>query len=79
MNILPTNYSMIDTGLSFRGCPVFLGADHRGRTPDRLVLTLLDRFLRENLPKQLIEMLTNYSTGALVRGAIPEGEKNDKT
>ena len=72
-NILPTNYSMIDTGLRFKGCPVFLGADHCGRTPDKLTLTLLDRFLRNNLPEQLIEMLTNYSTGTLVRGATPEG------
>ena len=70
MNTLPTNYSMIDTGLRFKGCPVFLGADHCGRTPDRLVLTLLDRFLRNNLSEQLIEMITNYSTGTLVNGAI---------
>ena len=74
MNILPTNYSMVDTGLRFRGCPVFLGANCLGRTPDRLVLTQLDRFLRDNLSEQLIEILTNYSIGTLVRGAISKGE-----
>ena len=79
MNTLPTNYSMVDTGLRFRGCPVFLGANCLGQTPDRLVLTQLDRFLKNNLSEQFIEILLNYSTGTLVRGAIPEGEKNDKT
>jgi len=77
MNTLPTNYSMIDTGLRFRGCPVFLGANHFGRTPDKSVLTQLDRFLRNNLSEQLIEILLNYSTGTLVRGALPPKEGGD--
>ncbi|KKN68788.1 hypothetical protein LCGC14_0448080 [marine sediment metagenome] len=65
------NFTVIDTGLRFRGHPILLGSDTLHRSADKCVLTHLDRFLRKNLSKQLIEMLINYSTGVLVEGAIP--------
>lgn len=65
------NFTVVDTGLRFKGHPILLGSDTRHRSADKCVLTHLDRFLRKNLPKQLIEMLINYSTGVLVEGAIP--------
>jgi len=65
------NFTVVDTGLRFKGHPILLGSDTLHRSADKCVLTQLDRFLRKNLSKQLIEMLINHSTGVLVEGAIP--------
>lgn len=65
------NFTVVDTGLRFRGHPILLGSDTLHRSADKCVLTQLDRFLRKNLSKQLIETLVNHSTGILVKGAIP--------
>ena len=71
------NFTVVDTGLRFRGHSILLGSDTLHRSADKCVLTQLDRFLRKNLPKQLIETLTNYSTGVLVKGAIPLKPKEE--
>ena len=68
------DFSVRDTDLRFRGHPILLGSNSSGRPADKCVLTKLDRFLKKELSPNVVEFLMNYSTGTLVKGAIPEGD-----
>lgn len=60
----------VDTGLTFRGYPIWLGPrDIDQKLPDKLVLTQLDRFVREHFPA--LAKLIVSDDGTIVRGAIP--------
>ena len=63
------DFTIIDTGLRFAGHPIMFGSDCCGHPADKLVLTKLDRFLKCNLSDSLVEMITDHSTGLIVKGA----------
>jgi hypothetical protein len=61
--------NMVDTGLRFRGYPIFFGPSPiTGHKVDKLTLTRLDRFLRKHF-----SFLINFGEQkeTLVNGAIP--------
>ncbi len=62
------SFNIVDTGVTFKGYPVLLGPRLvDDRTPDKLVLTSLDRFLRKEFP-YLDEMIAGNDT--FVKGAL---------
>ncbi len=64
------NFTIVDTGLRFAGHSIMLGSDRLGRPASKLLLTKLDRFLKCNLPDNIVEIITNHSTGLIVEGAV---------
>ena len=66
------NFTIVDTSLRFKGHPIMLGSDRLGRPADKLLLTRLDRFLKCNLPDNIVEIITDHSTGLIIEGAVEE-------
>ena len=66
------NFTIVDTGLRFKGHPIMFGSDRLGRPADKLLLTRLDRFLKCNLPDNIVEIITDHSTGLIIEGAVEE-------
>ena len=64
------DYSLIDTGLRFKGHPVLLGSTEYGRRADKHTLTCLDKFLKRHLSENIVELMIDHSTGTIVKGAI---------
>ncbi len=66
------NFTIVDTGIRFAGHPIMLLSDRLGRPADKLTLIKLDRWLKCNLPDNIVEIITNHSTGLIVEGAVSE-------
>jgi len=64
------DFTIVDTGVRFKGHPVLLGSTKSGRKADKLVLTRLDRFLKRHLPEDIIESIEDPATGTIVKGAL---------
>lgn len=64
------DYSIIDTGMRFKGHPILLGSTKLGHKADKLALTQLDKFLKQHLSEDIVRLIINHSTGLIVNGAI---------
>jgi hypothetical protein len=57
------NFSLLDTGLTFKGHPILLGSNKFNKPANDCVLAELSKFLEEVLPSPIVSVLANASTG----------------
>lgn len=61
-------YKFVNTGLTFKGHPVFLGPTFGGRKADTVDLTLLDKFIKRHMPS--VYELLSVDGLPIVEGAL---------